>query len=326
MTHGSTPYSTPAVLRAVQTLNIDRTTALVARHLNAAGVRTVLLKGPSVARWLYDDPAERSYVDSDLLVESSKLRQAINLLEDLGLRTPLADAGRWEQDLHSIVLSCTLGDPLLAEVDLHFTLPRANAPPDRVWQALAAESVPFRVGGYDLEALSEVACAVVVALHAAHNGRENAQSTQDLERLVDRLSPMHWPRVRLLADQIGALPALAYGLQLAPGGAGLARELGLRGETSVEMELISNHAPPLAYGVSRLASSPSWGDRLRMVASELWPTHAFLTVWAEREGHPARSPVGRRLARLVYLVRGAAPAVQAFLRARHSSLRLRHDD
>ncbi len=37
--------------------------------MHKRGIRPLLIKGPAVAAWLYDDPAERWYGDVDLLVD-----------------------------------------------------------------------------------------------------------------------------------------------------------------------------------------------------------------------------------------------------------------
>ena len=44
-------------------LRIDAATAEVEERFELAGVHALLLKGPTIARWLYEDGAERSYLD-----------------------------------------------------------------------------------------------------------------------------------------------------------------------------------------------------------------------------------------------------------------------
>jgi Uncharacterised nucleotidyltransferase len=48
-------------------LHLDAVTTEVVLALREAGIPSVLLRGPAIARWLYEDPTERSYVDTDLL-------------------------------------------------------------------------------------------------------------------------------------------------------------------------------------------------------------------------------------------------------------------
>ncbi len=54
------------VLLTVHTLLVDQVTAEVIAALRERQVAGILLKGPSIAAWLYDDGALRSYNDCDL--------------------------------------------------------------------------------------------------------------------------------------------------------------------------------------------------------------------------------------------------------------------
>ena len=50
------------------------------------GSRQLLLKGASIARWLYDSAGERVYDDVDLLVRDSQLAQAERTLQGRAFR------------------------------------------------------------------------------------------------------------------------------------------------------------------------------------------------------------------------------------------------
>ena len=65
-------------------LAVDAVTAEVVTALRDAGIRPLLLKGPSIAGWLYGDGAARPYGDSDLLVSPGSYRPAENALRALG--------------------------------------------------------------------------------------------------------------------------------------------------------------------------------------------------------------------------------------------------
>jgi hypothetical protein len=60
--------------------------------LREAGVRSILLKGPVHARWLYEEGARRAYSDIDLLAPAGELDRAEVVLEELGF-TYLYDDG-----------------------------------------------------------------------------------------------------------------------------------------------------------------------------------------------------------------------------------------
>jgi len=69
--------------RAARALNIDRVTAEVAVAMVAAGIAYVVLKGPSIARWLYPTNG-RTYCDTDLLVPPAEFERAGAVLRSLG--------------------------------------------------------------------------------------------------------------------------------------------------------------------------------------------------------------------------------------------------
>lgn len=287
----------PAVQNALQVLQVDRTTIRVSATLQAAGIDHVLLKGPSTAAWLYADPRERGYVDTDLLVASSTLERTVDALLPLGLAAPLAHASEQEQDGHSVVLrpgpDCPWG-----EVDVHHTLPGVAVGGNDVWGALTKHLSRQVLLNQQVTTLDETGRALVVLLHAARNGLTDARSTQDLRLLLQRA--LDWGAVRSLASELQALPAMARALRLTDEGGPLLAQLGLEGVTNVEMELRDADAPALAYGLARLAATKGIRARAKQVRTELWPTPAFLEYWAEREG---LAPGRRRLQRAEYVLR-----------------------
>ena len=305
----------PDLQRALRTLTIDRATVAVCSALATAGIEHVLLKGSSSAQWLYADPAQRTYVDTDLLIQHRDLRTALESLKGLGLAAPLADASEHEQDGHSVVLR-PVGD-VGAEVDLHHSLPGVGVGDEALWTALSRHRSTQILLHQEIPVLDEVGRSLMVVLHAARNGLIDGQSTQDLRLLVTR--EIDWPAVLDLADEVDARPALARGLRLLPEGADVVRLLGLETTTSVEMELRAAQAPALAYGLERLAHTVGPTAKVQLLARELWPTPAFLHYWADRVGLGGRSNRQLRGDRLRYLLREAPPAVRAWTAARRRS-------
>ena len=305
----------PDVQRALRTLTIDRATVAVSTALTAVGIEHVLLKGPSTARWLYADPAQRAYIDTDLLLQRCDLTAAVDALKVLGLAAPLRHASGHEQDGHSVVLRPTCdGD---SEVDLHHSLPGVRVDDAALWAALCRHRSTHTMLHEAIPILDEVGRSLVVVLHAARNGLTDGQSTEDLRLLVTR--ELDWPAVLVLANEVNAGAALARGLRLLPEGADAVRLLALESVTSVEMALRDAAAPALAYGLDRLAHTPGLRGKALLLARETWPTAAFLHYWAPREGLSGRSTRQLRTDRLRYLVRGAAPAARAWTAARRRS-------
>lgn len=303
------------VRRALHTLTIDRATVAVCSALASAGIEHVLLKGPSTAQWLYADPAQRTYVDTDLLLQRRDLTAAVDAFKQLGLAAPLGGASEHEQEGHSVVLRPT-GDGG-SEVDLHRGLPGVGVDDDALWAALSRHRSMQTLLPQEIVILDEVGRSLVVVLHAARNGLIDGQSTQDLRLLVTR--EIDWPAVLDLADEVDARPALARGLRLLPEGADVVRLLGLETTTSLEMELRAAQAPALAYGLERLAHTAGPKAKVQLLARELWPTAAFLQYWADRVGLGGRPNRQLRGDRLRYLLREAPPAVRAWTAARRRS-------
>ncbi len=91
--------------------------------------RPILLKGPALAAWLYED-AFRRYGDVDLLVEEGRMGDAESVLSELGFG--YGQPG-WRELAHS------WKRPDGKTVDLHRSLVGVAAPPARLWQELSGE-------------------------------------------------------------------------------------------------------------------------------------------------------------------------------------------
>src|SRR6266498_322925 len=74
----------PDVEAAIHTMNVDAGAAETVLAFRDAGIRSILLKGPALASWLYDHQAAREYVDIDLLVSPEQLSAGEEILTRLG--------------------------------------------------------------------------------------------------------------------------------------------------------------------------------------------------------------------------------------------------
>jgi hypothetical protein len=271
-----------AVLCAVRNLAVDRMTAEVTDALAEAGIRTILLKGPAIVRWLYDDAELRPYCDCDLLVAPDAVDAAERVLERCGFRpAPLDDmpddvprhAREWVRPG--------------AMVDLHATLAGAEVDPSALWDVLSQLTETMRVGGAELEVLQPPARAVALVLHVAKDGARVGKVRQDLSHALDRLPISLWEEATLLARRIDAAGAFATGLRLAPAGAALADHLGLgdRRPVAVALRARARGSPPLAVGLDWLTRERSWRRRIMVVGRKMAPPPAYLR---------ALSPLARR--------------------------------
>src|SRR5687767_13504493 len=84
-----------------QTAGLDALAVRTASAFAREGIPSLLLRGPVMARWLYDDPAERPYSDVDLLVPRDRLVDASRVLLSMGMRQRLEDAAASERAPHA---------------------------------------------------------------------------------------------------------------------------------------------------------------------------------------------------------------------------------
>jgi Uncharacterised nucleotidyltransferase len=274
------PQLPSALRRAARVLQIDRVTAEVVTAMQAAGIRPLLLKGPSIASWLYRDGAHRAYDDSDILVAPGSYRRAGEVLGELGFRHHeyewLRYVQTWLRD--SEPSGAQGGWPSL--VDLHRSLNGVRAPADTVWDVLSTDTDTLRVGGVEVEVLCVPARALHVALHAAQHGVDVRRPVEDLGRTL-RLADDHiWRDAADLARRLDALPAFAAGLRLDPEGARLAERLGLPAERTAAVALRVGTQDPVAIALESLASEEPLRTRALVLLRALAPSPLYMRDWS----------------------------------------------
>ena len=290
-----------------QALDMDRMTGEVVAALRAAGVRPIVLKGPSLATWLYRNGPVRGYVDSDLLVAPFHLGTAASVLAELGFEElPIASphAQTWARP------------GTRHQVDLHFTLPRIPVAPSDAWREIAARTETMTVGGVRVEALDIPLRAVLVAIHAAHHGPAAEQPLMDLRQAIERVSDETWREAAVLSYRLGAAAPFATGLRLLPEGAALAERLGLPSAELIESATGLGSTAPLALGMARFIETRGSRERLALLVREVVPTPAFMRWWSPLA---RRGRAGLALAyplRVLWLLRHAWPSLRAVRRSR----------
>jgi len=289
---------------------VDAVTAEVVSALADDGVDSLLLKGPSVADWLYDDDS-RTYVDSDLLVAPDRMAAARATLERLGFRQQFGSlphpgmeappSAPWQRDAF--------------QVDLHERLEGAMADRGRLWGVLWAGRTQLVVGGRSVAALGKSARLVHLALHAAHHGQRAEKPLRDLSRALERVGDSGWAAAAEVADAIGASSAFAAGLDLLPEGRALLDRLGM-GIPSSPTWFLAPDETPVAAGIERVRQAPGFGTKAAIVRHEAFPSAEFMRWWTPLA---RRSRIGLLAAypwRWAYLVRHLPAALAAGRRAR----------
>lgn len=270
------PRELPASVEIVaNNLRVDAATSEVCVALRDAGIATILLKGPAVARWLYGPEEPRFYGDCDLLLSSTDLAAASRTLERLGFvarhdpRSP--DWGRehareFERGLDRVV------------VDLHTTLPGVGVDNATAWRKLSAHTETMTVGGTEVPVLSPPGRALHVSLHSAQHGFQWKRPLKDLERAITTADAETWRRAADLAHRLGATESFAAGLRLTEAGADLAARLNLPRGQSIEVALRAATPPPIALGLEELRTA-NWRGRARLSLQKLFPPPAFMRRW-----------------------------------------------
>jgi len=309
---GSEPPASELML-AVQAAIVDRTTAQVITALRGEGIRSILLKGPVLEQWLYDD-SPRAYLDADLLVSPADLSRAEGVLVGLGYARALGDGDipPFDRQLHAH----TWCPPRGTSIDLHRTLAGALRPPPTVWAELSEGTTTVEVDGARVEALGVEARAVVVALHAAHHGPGERKPLEDLSRALGALDREGWRAAARLAGRLGADEAFVAGLRMLPAGAELAEALGLRAPVSVEVALRTGAPVPLALHLEWLHQAQGARAKARLLLRLLFPPRAFMEP--APGVHRPRAALARAYVVRISKLRHGPAALLAWKRARQT--------
>ena len=292
MAIGSSEGPADAAIRAAYvTLLVDRETARLTSELKSSGVDPVLLKGPSLARWLYSDGESRRYGDIDLLVRPAEVGAAVTRLRELGYE----DLVRSEVERAATPHARTLvragtqrlpsGTAARMPVDLHTSFHGVEADPATLWDALEPELETLKLGDVDVSIPGPRARTLFVALHAAAAGTAVEKPLRDLHRALERLSDDEWRIAFELAGVLRAESWFLAGLALAREGRALIDRCGFRARGRTRAELHAAGAPRVAVGLERLIATRGWRRRARLLARKLVPTADLLWM---------TSPLARR--------------------------------
>ncbi len=246
-----------ALQLTARSLRIDRVTGEVVGALRDAGIPSLLIKGPVLARRLYDDGASRPYVDSDLLVDPRQFAAAEQLLIARGFeRTGEEEQMRPEWVRHE--------QPLMRPwegiwVELHWRLMHYGAPPRSVWEAFTRNSVRLPVGGVLVDVPADPQLALHAAVHVAQHGALPTP-VEDLSRALDRFPFEVWQTAAELARELDATGALAAGLWVLEQGRPMAEALGI------------GRAGVAAFSLERLSRAEGRRAKARLALGIAFPT------------------------------------------------------
>jgi hypothetical protein len=269
--------------RHVWSMVLDEACRSVSTHLDEAGFDFIVLKGATIAEWLYPDPSQRTYLDLDILVAPQAETAVVASLEQIGYR-PLLD----ERSLRPFSPDeQPLRGPSDVMVDLHIALQGVHLPAEEAWEILFASTVLSDWAGTPIRALAPPARAMLLALHLAKRGLVDAQAARDLRLGLERLDEDLWREAHRLAARLEALDAFSAGLMLLPEGTTLARRLGLEGPQHNETRMRAHSVDHSAVALERFLTAPDWRSRLVLLRAALFPSAQWLRFfYAEQTGRP----------------------------------------
>ncbi len=308
---------------AASALRLDELTCRVVTSLRRAGIRGIVLKGPSIARWLYTDGNRRHYVDSDLLVDPRLVGAASLVLVELNFEHPRGPVAPGLSGDRAPYAYAWIDRATGARFELHRTLIGLGVPPEEAWRVLSAQTEEMLLRGERIDVLNAPARTMHVALHAAQDGGRSPRAMEDLRRAISEVPRDTWRQAKTVAEELDAVQALAYGLRLRSEGKDLAATLGLSAEESVDVLLHAESSISSARGFEWLASKPGTLPKVGLVIRKLFPPPAFMRAWTPLA---RRGRLGLSLAYLwrpLWVCGQAIPGLVAWLsarrRARHTS-------
>ena len=238
------------------------------------GIRSILLKGPAIKRWLYAEGEGRHYWDIDLLVRPAELPRAESIAAGLGFEPLVSDQTRVQRESHHERWYRAVDNVC---VELHRGFLGVEATDEELWDELVRDCEPLPLGtdGDVVQIPGLAARALLVGLHAAASGA-GGTPLEDLVRALRQVPIEVWQEAALLARRLRAEAALAVGLSLVPEGVDLSARLGLAESGSAEVLLRGSTAPPTALGFERLVQAPGLAGKLGYIVSELTPPPGLL--------------------------------------------------
>jgi hypothetical protein len=266
---------------------LDAAAVAVLDAFESTAVRSLLLKGPALARLLYAEDEHRGYSDIDLLVPPDDLAGARKALTDLGYTKGGAQFGI--DDVAGIQHSeiwAQRGETGPLWIDLHWTLGGCEATGQAVWDALTRARISIEVGGRDVAVLGHGGLAFHLAVHAAQHGPSDRKAMADLARGLERWGIEIWRPAAAIADQTEATSTFAAGLRLLPAGAGMASELGLPQAKGMEWEILHRQSRPRGtFHLKAFAEARGLRARANLLRRSLVPTRQWITweiPWASK--------------------------------------------
>jgi Uncharacterised nucleotidyltransferase len=296
-------------------LRIDAAIGEVVRALQARGIASIVLKGPSLTGW-YAPESSRTYDDGDLWVSPDDVDATEDLLRSLGFLPTADESGLpdwWLEHGSSWLRPSDRG-----KIDLHRRLQGVGAEPRRAWELLLPQSAEISVGGELVRCLPEHAMVMYAALHATHHGVDDHRGLGHLEAALATVDETIWVEAFALANALDAVEGFATALRLTAAGVAVAERIGVPDVSSTRTVLLASTPPPVALGFEQLSSARGL-TRLHILVRKLVPPPGFIRHWWPRAASSRRMLIVGYLYRPLWLLQRAPAAYRAWRAARRAA-------
>jgi len=189
---------------ALKALRFSAELLRVARHLGEYGIPVLAHKGPTLSQMLFEDAAQRQFVDLDFLVRASDVSRARLALAELGYEPRLRLSKRKEQEYLRSGYEYVFGlnkQRTLLELQWQ-VLPRFYAV-DFDIEKLFERSVALEFEGFTTRALRQEDLTLVVCMHAAKHCWAQLAMLRDLAALSRR--DLNWDWILSEARRLGIM-------------------------------------------------------------------------------------------------------------------------
>ena len=183
--------------------------------LEAAGIRAVPFKGPTLALAAYGDVALREFGDLDILVHKQDVLKVNELLAALGFKPTPELSSAQEAALLRFDCACNFGNDKNVLFDVHWNFAASYSSleldVDSMWERLEQ----ITVAGKQLPTLSAEDLLLVLCLHGFTHHWERLGWVCDVAGLIDRRKDINWQQVFDSASRQGCRRILSLGITLA---------------------------------------------------------------------------------------------------------------
>lgn len=308
MTSASAPVGASAWIQLLH--------AEVCWTLRQADVRPLVIKGPTIAEWLYPGE-ERISADADILIPPSEWARAVEALLSRGFVDYAEGVRGMEQTEHAQTLTRTDPDVGGHTVDLHRYFPGIDADAAEAFELLWGRSSAAEQAGVPVTYPDVPSRLLIVVLHAAR-GALTPKVLEDLRRAWRREGMGLFRSAGALASELDALPAFRVGLESVPETQHLVAELGLADvEVPPLWRLQNEMAPGTAIHLEQALERP-WTERPGFVLRWLFPSPATMRLRDASVGEGPWALSRAYVSRLALGVRAVPSSVRAVRAARRN--------